>query len=231
MENLSKEQKKNVYLIKREFIRELDKGLGKIKKSISRVYSGIFTNIPSNLFYYIYFRGRIRQHVLNQIKISLKMAIEYDKTNLDALVERYKDEYLINDLISLHCRRDHPAFLELEEITLNNLYTRIPILHELINSHGTTYEELVKNAFHSKEEVRRVLEIQLIFIDQWIEILKENQEMLVPPKLFNVLLPINTDVVFKVIMETYEYGILRLEEKLSRFFPEEQDNQEVNARS
>ncbi|MBD3185926.1 hypothetical protein GF325_03770 [Candidatus Bathyarchaeota archaeon] len=219
MESLSERQKLNVYLIKREFIRELDKGLGIIKKSISRVYSGVLTNIPSNIFYYIYFRGKVRRHVLNQIKISLRMAIDYHPERMEAMVEKYKSEYLENDLITMHCRQDHPIYSELREITINNLYTRIPILHELINSHGNTYHELVKNAFSSKEEIRRVLEIQLIFIDQWIEILNDNKDILISPKVLGFGLPIEPDTVFKVIMETYEYGMARLEEKMQHFFP------------
>ncbi|MHA1997705.1 MAG: hypothetical protein ACTSU9_06265 [Promethearchaeota archaeon] len=219
--DLSEEQKANVYLIKREFIRELDKGLGIIKKSISRLYSGLLINIPSNFFYYVYFRGKVRRHVLNQIKISLKMAIEYDKTNLESLIEENTDVYFKNDLISMHCNPSHPVFPELREITINNLYTRIPILSDLIHSHGKSYRELVKNAFSSKEDVKSVLEIQFIFIDQWIEILNDNKEILIPPKFMGVLLPIDAEVVFKVMLEAYEYGMARLDEKLAAYYPPE----------
>nr|MDO8115726.1 hypothetical protein [Candidatus Sigynarchaeota archaeon] len=220
MEHLTDEQKKNAYLIKREFIRELDKGLGKIKKLISKTYSSLLINVPSNVFYSLYFRGGVRNHVLNQIKISLRMAIEYDGNNLNAIVDKYKDEYLSHDLISLNCRREHRSFKELQEITVNNLYSRIPILHALINSRGGDYNDLVKNAFHAEEEVRRVLEIQLIFIDQWIDLIAEDKSILMSPKLFGVGLPIDTDVIFKIILETYEYGIDRLEKKMAWFFPD-----------
>jgi len=71
MIEISEEKIQNIYLVKREFIRELDKGLGIIKKLISRVYSGLFTNIPSNIFYYLYFRGKLRENVINHIKIFL----------------------------------------------------------------------------------------------------------------------------------------------------------------
>ena len=224
METLSDKQKKNVYLIKREFIREMDKGLGKIKKSISRTYSGLLTNIPSNIFYYVYFRGKVRENVLNQIKICLRMAIDYDSTNLDELIEKYKVEYLHNDLISIHCKKDHPLFSELQEITINNLYSRIPILHTLIDSEGETYNELVSNAFKSESDVHRVLEIQMIFIDQWIDILADNKDILLAPKIINVPLPISKEAVFKVILETYEYGLQRLEEKMEHFFPKQIEN-------
>ncbi len=219
MERLTDEQKKNAYLIKREFIRELDKGLGKIKKLISRTYSSLLVNVPSNVFYYLYFRGGVRNHVLSQIKISLRMAIEYDGNNLNALIDHNKVEYLSHDLISLNCRRDHPSFNEMQEITINNLYSRIPILHALIHSSGDDYNDLVKNAFHAEEEVRRVLEIQMIFIDQWIDLISEDKSILMSPKLFGVDLPIETDVIFKIILETYEYGIERLEKKMAWFFP------------
>lgn len=219
MELLSEQEKRNVFLIKREFIRELDHGLGKIKKLISHIYSNLLTNIPSNIFYYLYFRGGVRNNVINQIKISLRMAIEFDGENLETLVEKYKNEYLKNDLISLHCRKDHPIFVELQEITINNLYSRVPILHALIHSSGETYDDLVKNAFTSREEVRRVLEIQLIFIDQWIDLLAENKDALIAPRILSVEVPIGKEKIFKIILETYEYGMERLERKLEEFFP------------
>jgi len=219
VESLTEEEKKNVYVIKREFIRELDHGLGKIKKLISRVYSGLLTNIPSNIFYYLYFRGDVRNNVINQIKISLRMAIAYNGNNIDALITTHKADYLKNDLISLHCKKEHPIFPELQEITINNLYSRVPILNALIHAHGNTYDELVKNAFTSKEEVRRVLEIQLIFMDQWIELIAKNKDVLVAPRILEVELPIEKETIFKIIVETYEYGMERLEKKLDGFFP------------
>lgn len=219
MESLTDDERRNIYLIKREFIRELDHGLGKIKKLISREYSGLLTNIPSNIFYYMYFRGGVRNNVINQIKISLKMAIEYDGTNLDQLVEKYKAEYLKNDLISLHCKADHPIFAELQEITVNNMYSRVPILQALIHARGNTYDDLVKYAFTTKDAVRHVLEIQLIFIDQWIELLGKNKDAIRPPNIINVELPISADTIFKIIVETYDYGLARLEQKLDKFFP------------
>ena len=219
MELLSEQEKRNVFLIKREFIRELDHGLGKIKKLISRIYSSLLLNIPSNIFYYLYFRGGVRNNVITQIKISLRMAIEYTDDNLDNLINQYKELYLRNDLISLHCRKEHPIFAELQEITINNLYSRVPILHALIHSSGDTYEELVKNIFKSKEEVRRVLEIQLIFIDQWIDLLANNKDALIAPRILSVEVPIAKENIFKIIMETYEYGMERLEKKLEEFFP------------
>jgi hypothetical protein len=217
---LTEDERRNIFLIKREFIKELDHGLGQIKKSISRAYSGLFTNIPANVFYYVYFHGKVRNHVIEQIRISLRMAIEYDGHDLDALVDKYKADYLANDLISIHCRHDHPRFQELQEITINNMYSRVPILDELIHSHGSTYSELVKNAFQSEEEVRRVLEVQMIFIDQWIDILRENQDLINPPKILEIELPIRTDVIFKIIMDAYDYGLQRLDKKMETFFPQ-----------
>jgi hypothetical protein len=219
MEPLTDAQRKNIYLIKREFIRELDHGLGKIKKLISREYSGLLTNIPSNIFYYMYFRGGVRNNVINQIKICLKMATEYDSTNIDQLVEKYKAEYLKNDLISLHCKQNHPVFAEMQEITVNNMYSRVPILHSLIHTQGNTYDELVKHAFTTKEGVRHVLEIQLIFIDQWIELLSKNKDAIKPPNIISVEIPISSETIFKIIVETYEFGLARLEAKLDKFFP------------
>ncbi len=219
MESLTDEQRKNIYLIKREFIRELDHGLGKIKKLISREYSGLLTNIPSNIFYYMYFRGGVRENVIKQIKISLKMAIEYDGKNIDQLVEKYKVDYLKNDLISLHCKPDHPVFAEMQEITVNNMYSRVPILHTLIHANGSTYDELVKNAFTTKEAVRHVLEIQLIFIDQWIEVLAKNKDAIRPPNIAKLEIPFSSEKIFKIIVETYDYGLARLEHKLDGFFP------------
>jgi hypothetical protein len=219
MEPLTDEQRKSIYLIKREFIRELDHGLGKIKKLISREYSGLLTNIPSNIFYYMYFRGEVRNNVINQIKISLKMATEYDGTNIDQLVEKYKADYLKNDLISLHCKRDHPVFAEMQEITVNNMYSRVSMLHSLIRARGDTYESLVKQAYTTKDAVRRVLEIQLIFIDQCIELLRKNKDAIRPPNIISVELPISIETIFKIIVETYDYGLARLEQKLDKFFP------------
>ncbi len=219
MESLTEEQRKNIYMIKREFIRELDHGLGKIKKLISREYSGLLTNIPSNVFYYMYFRGGVRNNIINQIKICLKMATEYDGNNIDQLVEKYKADYLKNDLISLHCKPNHPIFAEMQEITINNMYSRVPILNSLIHSIGDTYDALVKHAFTTKESVRHVLEIQLIFIDQWIELLSKNKDAIRPPNIINVEIPISSETIFKIIVETYDYGLARLEQKLDKFFP------------
>jgi hypothetical protein len=219
MEMLSEQEKRNVFLIKREFIRELDHGLGKIKKLISRIYSSLLLNIPSNIFYYLYFRGGVRNNVITQIKLSLRMAIEYDGNNIDALIEQYKQVYLQNDLISLHCRKEHPIYTELQEITINNLFSRVPILHALIHSSGQTYDDLVKNAFTSKEEVRRVLEVQLIFMDQWIDLLANNKDALIAPRVLSIEVPIAKENIFKIILETYEYGMERLEKKLEQFFP------------
>jgi cupin superfamily acireductone dioxygenase involved in methionine salvage len=216
---LTDDERRNIFLIKREFIKELDHGLGQIKKSISRAYSGLLTNIPANVFYYIYFHGTVRSHVIEQIRISLRMAIEYDGHDLDTLIEKYKADYLANDLISIHCRHDHPRFQELQEITINNMYSRVPILNTLIHSHGNTYSELVKDAFHSEEEVRRVLEVQMIFIDRWIDILKENPDIIDPPKILEIELPIRTEVIFKIIMDAYDYGLQRLDKKMEGFFP------------
>jgi hypothetical protein len=219
MESLTDEQRKNIYLIKREFIRELDHGLGKIKKLISREYSGLLTNIPSNIFYYMYFRGGVRNNIINQIKICLKMATEYDSKNIDPLVEKYKVDYLKNDLISLHCKQNHPVYAEMQEISVNNMYSRVTILHSLIQAKGDTYNDLVKHTFTTKEAVRRVLEIQLIFIDQWIELLRKNKDAIRPPNIINVELPISVETIFKIIVETYDYGLVRLEQKLDKFFP------------
>ncbi len=147
------------------------------------------------------------------------MATEYDGMNIEPLVEKYKADYLKNDLISLHCKQNHPVYAEMQEISVNNMYSRVTILHSLIQAKGDTYDDLVKHTFTTKEAVRHVLEIQLIFIDQWIELLSKNKDAIRPPNIISVEIPISSETIFKIIVETYDYGLARLEQKLNNFFP------------
>ena len=94
----------------------------------------------------------------------------------------------------------------------------IPILHLLVKSHGETYNDLVRNAFTSEEEVRRLMEHQLIFFDQWIEILRDNKDILIPPKILDIEVPVSKETMFDIVEKTYEYGMDRLERKLEAFF-------------
>ncbi|MHA1733813.1 MAG: hypothetical protein ACTSU5_17855 [Promethearchaeota archaeon] len=217
-EDAGEKVKKNLGLIRRALIEDIDLGLKQLKRLIEDEYPDILHKLSIPLIYNLFVKDRLRGDTIRQINLVLKAAEEYDGTNLDELTEKYFEEYFKHDVVSKHCKHDHPKFPLLKEITKTSFRARIIPAYRVLNEGaGETYNDLIKSVYKTRDMTRKALEEHLIIADKAIDVIEDNKDVVKGPLYQAVYLARN----IRIIRAGYEFALQHLTRRLDDIFPGE----------
>ncbi len=203
-------------------IDQMEESLKFGKKLIdSELNTGIFDFIvkPIVKSFYKYWSEKDAQvGILEQIRITLETAAELVKNGSTfneenyGLIERNFPIYLKNDQTDKQCKKNHRNYSKLKEITKNCFISQVKeaMIFLSVKEQVTTYEELCRSAFDSKEKALAALKKQIDFNEQGISIVEGDDSIL------NV--PAGKNIILKVLRKGFELTKTKLIEELDEIY-------------
>jgi hypothetical protein len=145
---------KNAGILKNEWIEKLEGALEEIESSIKEdFYAGVwgllFNRIVARL-YSLFLSKDIKKKILKQFDLILKAGKVYNG-NSNEVLENHFAEYLANDPGYDRCKKMHSKTPELRDRIKKSFALMIKNSNELLTSCGNCYEDLVLNAYKTKE--------------------------------------------------------------------------------
>lgn len=127
---------------------------------------------------------KIKGAVTHRIDVMLDYASEYsDRHSIETLDEDI-DKYVTSELSrvsSKYIDKSHAHYGRLEHIFIQWFKSRTIFFAQLLNKQGENYEELMKERFKTSDEAKKVLEKQIEFFAQVLELIESNSDLLKLP--------------------------------------------------
>ncbi|MFX1293839.1 MAG: hypothetical protein ACFFD2_03120 [Promethearchaeota archaeon] len=204
---------KNSAILKEQWDEGLKNTMDEINKLIKEdFYTGIWGFLFNKIIAIIYsffFSKDIKEKILRQSIVLLEASKEYDG-NSDEIVEKFFEQYLLEDPSFERSKKNHPKSPELKEIYKRSFIILVKETNILLHSEGENYDELYKNAYKTKEKAR---EATLSIIDD----AKENLDFAVENKMINVNRLVQKPII-KILRKEIEIGRQYYEEKINKIF-------------
>ncbi|TFG02087.1 MAG: hypothetical protein EU540_02280 [Promethearchaeota archaeon] len=213
---------RNYRIVEAKMIAQMEEALEYGKKLIdSELDAGLLNFIVKPIiktFYKYWSDNDAREGTLQQIKVTLDCAKlilnngieneEFDKT-----IEEHFPIYLKGDQTYRQCKFKHKNFNKLNEITRDCFITQIneAVLFLNVKEDITTYDDIVRNVFKTKENALKSLMRQLDFNEAGIKIIEKDPSILKIPTGKNILL--------KCLRKGFEHTKTILVERLDNIFP------------
>lgn len=155
----------NQQILREQWIDELDETLANIKKQTEHFWGGITGLIFNGLVSWVYsffLSPDIREKTLNQIEVLLKAAEKY-KGDDEALVKEYFDEFKVNEVGYIRCKKNHKKFPEFIERMKKVFINRVKSTTDLIHCNGgcETHADLIVKTYKTLENAKKDLNLQL----------------------------------------------------------------------
>lgn len=146
--------KKNAEILKREWTEKLEGAMEDLEAAIKEdFYAGVwgllFNRIVARL-YSLFLSKDIKKKLLKQFDLLLKAGKEYNG-NSNEVLEKYFAEYLANDPAYERCKKTHAKTPELRDRIKKSFAVMVKNTSDLLNSCGNCYEELMCNAYKTKD--------------------------------------------------------------------------------
>lgn len=145
---------RNAEILKNQWLYELEETMREVDALIRKeFYTGIwgilFNRIVAEV-YNIFLSPDIKDKILRQFDLLILAAKEYNG-NADTIVEKYYEEYLTNDPGWGRCKKRHSKSPELRERIKKSFALMLKNTHDLLNSTGECYDDLLFNAYKTKD--------------------------------------------------------------------------------
>jgi hypothetical protein len=149
-----KQFEKNAEILKQEWTEKLEGAMEDLEAAIKEdFYAGVwgllFNRIMARL-YSLFLSKDIKKKLLKQFDLLLKAGKEYNG-NSNEVLEKYFAEYLANDPAYERCKKTHSKTPELRDRIKKSFAVMIKNTSDLLNSCGNSYEELMCNAYKTKD--------------------------------------------------------------------------------
>ena len=183
---------RNYKLIEQTMIKQMERSFEIGRKLIdTELDAGFFNFIvkPVVKAFYSYWTDKeARQGTLEQIRVTLDCGKELNangnsksKEIFDGAIEKYFPMYLKNDQTYIQCRKSHRHFKELVEITKECFITQVEetmLLFNVDKEGITTYDQLIREVFKTKQEAHDALMRQLDYNEAGIKIVEKDSSIL-----------------------------------------------------
>ncbi|MDD1777074.1 MAG: hypothetical protein LUQ65_02820 [Candidatus Helarchaeota archaeon] len=149
-----KQVEKNAKILKQEWIEKLEGAMEDLEAAIKEdFYSGVwgllFNRMVARL-YSLFLSKDIKKKLLKQFDLLIKAGKEYNG-NSNEVLEKYFPEYLANDPGYERCKKTHSKTPELRDRIKKSFALMVKNSNDLLNSSGDCYEELMRNAYKTKD--------------------------------------------------------------------------------
>ena len=213
---------RNYRIVEAKMIAQMEEALEYGKELIdSELDAGLLNFIVKPIvktFYKYWSDNDAREGTLQQIKVTLDCAKlilnngiadeEFDKT-----IEENFPTYLSGDQTYRQCKLKHKDFNELKEITRDCFISQVKdaLIFLNVKEDVTTYDDLVRIVFKTKENALKSLMQQLDFNEAGIKVIEKDPTILKMPTGKNTLL--------KALRKGFEHTKTVLIQRLDNIFP------------
>ena len=200
-------------ILMEHWVSDFDDTQVEIKRMIKEeFYSGIWGLLLNRLIAWsfdFFLAPDIRKKAIKQFEIFINAAKEYEG-NDEEILEKYFNEYMLNDVGYIRCKRTHPKFPELKEKMKKSLLLRVAGTKQLLESEGETHDELLKNAHSTKEEALDSILIQ-------IKNAEDNLNFAIEEKMLKISSLIR-DSTIRILRKEIEFGKVYFKEKMDELY-------------
>ncbi len=150
---------KNVEILREQWRFELEESMEEVEDRIKKeFYTGVwvllFNRIVANV-YSFFLSKDIKHKILKQGDLLIEAVREFNGRQFDGnseeIVEKYYQEYIANDPAWERCKKRHSKSPELKERIKNAFVLMLQNTHDLLFSKGECYDDLLLNAYSTKE--------------------------------------------------------------------------------
>ena len=168
---------KNSEILRKQWIYELEDSLEEIEELIKKeFYTGIWGVLFNRLIaglYSFFFSKDIKSKILKQMEVLLQASREYNG-NSEEMIEKYFDEYLINDVGFARIKKKHKKTPELVERIKRSLLIMVKGTNELLQCEGECYDDLLLDAYKTKTEAEKAIFALIDDADESLEFSVQN---------------------------------------------------------
>jgi hypothetical protein len=193
-------------IIKRELIRELDRGekfaLGRIRSMLP----GILIFRPLTYALLVHLGRKDKRRTILQIDSLLDAA---ELLNKGVNPEEKFLEYLSNDVVYLRSNERNPKFGRVKELLKEIFLSRASLIAEVLSGSGSTYDELVRSV--GREKIERFLEKEYEVHDELIMLYKKDRSLIKVPGILR-------GSAMRIIEESYIYAKKRISSRLDEIY-------------
>lgn len=204
---------KNAVILKNQWIEALEGSIEEIERLIEEeFYEGIwgflFNRVMAHL-YSLFLSKDIKKKILKQFDLLLKAGKEYNG-NSEEVLQKYFAEYLANDPGYARCKKAHSKSAELRERIKKSFDLMIKNSNDLLNSCGDCYDELLLNAYKTKNDAWRAT-------FDLINITEANMEFTIEHKMLKITSLIRSQTI-KILRREIEVSRTYYSKKLNELF-------------
>lgn len=175
---------KNIDLIRKEFLAELDTGLEFIERKLSKLYKGalgFLVNRMLDLLYKYLGMHEAKKKGLKRMDFFLNSLRNFDG-DINALVDCNLDGFLDCNEAWLRRNPNHPKIPEFKKNIKDEFKSQVEIYAKMLGASGETYGELVIKAYPERDALDKLLEKQFKIIDRQMQLAEQEAELIRIPR-------------------------------------------------
>lgn len=200
---------RNYRLIEERMKIQADISLRFGEQLIDEEFKGGLTSIlvrPTvKLFYSFYAKKNLKEAAVKQLYVVLHTAKDLllagktpNEPEFQELIDQNAREYIKNDSTVIYCRRSHSNFRSLIQNVKDGFAFQVKNTWVLLGIDGevTTYTELCRKAYKTREVAQQTISEQMDFIGRGISIVESDQNILD--------VPVAKSLIMRVLRNGYE---------------------------
>jgi len=213
---------RNYKIIEKRMIKQMEISLNFGKSLIdTELDAGVLNVIvrPIVKSFYKYWSDKdAKIGTLEQIKVTLDTAKELlangesSSENFNRIINQNFPKYLENDQTDRQCKKNHRNYHKLRDVTKKCFITQVEesLLLLKVDENISTYSELSRAAFNTKDKAYQALKRQLDYNEEGISIVERDNSIL--------SVAVGKDVILRVLRKGFELTKEKLIEELDEIF-------------
>lgn len=216
------EIEKKKELILERYIKEFDDGLRYIKTQIRyNLYEGItgwFLNPIASLLYKVFIAPSIRDQALDNFNKLFECSQEFNGSKVcmesaTNIINQKFDDIIKNDPSYQRFDHKHEKAEDMKSLIKEGFAQQLLLTKKLMDSDGESYEEIIKNAFESREFFMKFTNEQLESTYRGLKLLLTEKSLLKVPSIIR-------SQTRRILQKGYDYTVQRAMIQIDEIFPE-----------
>lgn len=205
----------NLAIIRDEIISEIDRGLDFADKKIANIYTGMFSFVVNPLarIVFRYFAMKeARKRGLERVDLFINCIREActSKKNIDKIVDENFEEFLNCNEVWIRRNPDHKRIAEFRRSLKEEFRIQMIIFARVVCARGSSYSELVRNAYPERKELDELVERQFKIVEAQMRLAEEKGLLRIPNA-------IKTEVT-EIMRYVFDYAKSRIREKSDEIY-------------
>lgn len=202
---------RNLRLIEREVLAEIDRGFGWTERRVGSLYRGWMSPLMNPLMRLVFHHVGVadaRRRARERVRLFVACLEEHARRSTPAaeLVDKHFEAFLTCNEVWIRRNPKHPRARELQKSFREEFRLQLEIYSRVVKAHGRSYEELVRNAYPNRGVLERKVEAQYRNIAAQLLLAEEEPDLLRIPGLVR-------GEIFEVLRAVYDYARARVQER------------------